>query len=53
MQRKHVVVLAGEDFVAGLYDQLVLLIREPLPGMICGGSSFLQDRVGGDHLTRN
>src|SRR5262245_10865148 len=53
MQREHVVMLAGEDFVAGLNDQLVGLIVEPLAGMVRCGSGFLQDGIGGDHLTRN
>src|SRR6266542_3669672 len=46
-------MLSGEDFVAGLNDQIVLLIREPLAGMVCCGGGFLQDRIGGDHLARN
>jgi len=53
VQREHVVVLTGEDFVAGLDDQLVLLIAKPLAGMVCCGSRLLQDGIGGDHLTRN
>ena len=53
MQRKHVVMLAGQDFVAGLHDQLVTLIVEPLAGMVRDGGGFLQDGVGSDHLTRN
>jgi len=46
-------MLASEDFVAGLNDQLVMLIVKPLAGMVGCGSGFLQDRIGGDHLTRN
>src|SRR5215470_17828004 len=46
-------MLANEDFVAGLNDQLVMLIVKPLAGMVGCGSGFLQDRIGGDHLTRN
>ncbi len=53
MQGEHVVVLAGEDFVAGLDDQLVLLVAEPLAGMVCRSSGLLQDGIGGDHLARN
>jgi hypothetical protein len=53
MQRKHVMVLTGENFVAGLNDQLVLLILEPLAAMVGCGSGFLQDGIGSDHLTRN
>src|SRR5882724_1975443 len=32
MQRKHVVMLTVQNFVASLYDQLVLLIAETLAG---------------------
>ena len=53
MQRKHVMMLAGEDFVAGLHDQLVTLIVEPLAGVIRGGGGFLQGGIGGDHFARN
>jgi hypothetical protein len=34
MQRKHVVVLAREDLVARLNDQSVLLVVEPLAGVV-------------------
>src|SRR5258708_16297083 len=53
MQREHVFMLSGEDFVASLNDQLVLLIAEPLAGMVCCGSGLLQGGIGGDQLTRN
>ena len=53
MQRKHVVVLAGEDFVAGLDDQCISPIVEPLVGMIGNGSGFFQRGVGSDHLARD
>jgi hypothetical protein len=53
VQWKHVVVLAGEDLVAGLNDQFELLIAEALAGMVCSGSGLLQDGIGGDHLTRD
>src|SRR2546422_9509555 len=53
MQREHLVVLAGEDFVARLNDQFVPLLVETLAGMVGYGSGLLQDGVGGDHLTRN
>src|SRR5215472_4661023 len=46
-------MLTGKDFVAGLNDQLVMLIVKPLAGMVCCGSGFLQDRIGSDHLPRN
>jgi len=53
VQREHVVVLACQYFIAGLHDQLVSLIVEPLASVVgdCGG--FLQRRVGRDHLARN
>src|SRR5262252_1926206 len=50
MQGKHVVVLACQDFVADLDDQLVALIVEPLAVMIGDGGGFLQSRIGRDHL---
>ena len=53
VQREHVVMLAGEDFVADLNDQLVSLVIEPLAGMIGVGRRLLQDRIGGDHLARH
>src|SRR5262245_48814364 len=53
MQRKHVVMLTGEDFVASLNDQRVLLITEPLTGMVCYGHGFLQNGISGDHLAGN
>ena len=52
MQRKHIVMLACQDFVAGLNDQLVTLIVEPLAGMVRDGSGFLQGRIGCDHFAR-
>jgi len=53
VQGKHVVVLAGEDFVTSLNNQLVTLIIEPLAGMVRGGSRFLQGAVGCDHFPGN
>jgi len=41
---------AGEDFVAGLNDQAVALIVEPLAGVVGIGGGFLQDRVRRNHL---
>ncbi len=53
VQREHVVVLAGQDLVAGLEDQLVRRVVEPLAGMVRIGAGLLQGRVGGDHLARH
>ena len=53
VQRKHVAMLAGEDFVAGLNDQLVALIVEPLAVVVGDGGGLLQGRVGRDHLAGN
>ena len=46
-------MLAYQDLVTNLYDQPVLLIVEPLAGVIRIGSSFFQYRVGRDHLPRD
>ena len=46
-------VPAGKDLVADLNDQPVLLVVEPLAGMVGDGGGFLQDGVGGDHLSRD
>jgi hypothetical protein len=40
MQRKHVVVLAGEDFIAGLSDQFVSLIVKPLAWFAMAAAFF-------------
>src|SRR5260370_40715138 len=53
MQRKHVVMLAGEDLVTGLNDQLTALIVKPLAVAVGDGGGFLQSGVGGDHFARN
>src|SRR5215470_18558517 len=53
VQRKHVVMLAGQNFVASLRDQLVLLIAQSFAGMVCFRSSFLQNGIGRDHLPRD
>jgi hypothetical protein len=50
VQRKHVVVLAGQDFIAGLDDQFVSLCVEPPAIMVGNGGGLLQRRVGRDHL---
>src|SRR5262249_5413694 len=53
VQRKHIVMFAGEDFVASLNDQFVALIIQPLAIVIGDSGGFLQCRIGRDHLTRN
>src|SRR5262249_12606810 len=53
VQGKHVVMLAGQDFVASLHDQFVALIIEPVTVVVGDRSCFLQDRIGGDHLARD
>ncbi len=47
MQREHVVVLAREDFVACLHDQLVGLVVESPSGMVGIRRGFLEDGIGG------
>jgi len=47
------VVLAGEDFVAGLDDEPILLVAEPLLLVIGDCCGLLQDRLGMDHLPRD
>ena len=46
-------MLAGEDLVTDLNDQLVALVVEPPAGMVGIGGGFLQDGVGGYHLARD
>ncbi len=53
VQRKHIVVLASEDFVADLHDQFAPLILKPLAGIICYGGSLFQRRIGCYHFARN
>src|SRR5215471_7358299 len=53
VQREHIMVLYGEDFVASLNDQFVLLITEPLVLMVGYGCGFLQSCIGGDHFSWN
>jgi hypothetical protein len=50
VQGEHVMVLAGEDLVAHLNDQLIARLVEPAAGMVRGRRRFLQDRVGSDHF---
>src|SRR5215831_10835314 len=53
VQRKHLMMLAGENLVANLGDQFVLLVVQPLAGMIGFGCSFLQNRIGCNHFAGN
>src|SRR6516164_8660051 len=46
-------MLAGEDLVADLSDQLESLIRQSAPGVVCRGSGALEDGISGDHLARD
>jgi len=40
MQRKHVIVLAGQDFFARLYDQIMTLLVEAFPRKVGSGSAL-------------
>src|ERR1700732_5120204 len=53
MQGKHVVMLAGQNLVAGLNDQLTTLIVKALALAVCDGGGFLQGGVGRDHFAGN
>ena len=53
MQREHIVMLTGQDFIARFDDQLVALIIEAFAVVVRNGSGFLQGCVGSDHLPRN
>jgi len=53
MKGKHLVMLAGENLVANLKDQLVSRVIEPLSGVVGGGSRLFERRIGRDHLARN
>jgi hypothetical protein len=53
MQRKHLVMLPGENLVARLDNQSLALVVELPCGSVRGSSGFLQDRVCGDHLSRD
>src|SRR5262249_26802709 len=53
VERKHVVMLPGENLVANLGNQLVGLRAEPPAGEICIRGGLFQDCVGGNHLPRN
>src|SRR3984893_6163227 len=53
MQRKHVVMLASQNFVTGLNDQIGALIVKPLAVAVRDGGGFLQGGVGRDHFAGN
>src|SRR5882757_8195848 len=50
MQRKHVVMPASQDLVAGLNDQIAASIVKPLAVAVGDGGGFLQGGVGRDHF---
>jgi hypothetical protein len=53
VQRKHIVMLAGEDFIAGLNDQFVTLIVQSLAVMVGCSCRLLQNGIGANHLAWN
>ena len=53
MQRKHVVMLAGQDFVANLNNQFVALVVEPLAVVVGDWRRLSSGRIGRDHLAGN
>ena len=53
VQRKHVLVLPGKNFVTRLNNQVELLIAESAFGMVGYGRCFLQNHVRANHLPRN
>ena len=46
-------MLAGEDLVADVSDQLESLIRQSATGVVCRGSGALEDGISGDHFARD
>src|SRR6516162_3888532 len=50
---KHVVVLPGQDLVAGLHDQPLSRVVEPPAYMVGVGRCLFQGCIGGDHLPRD
>ncbi len=50
MQRKHVVMLAGEDLIAHLCNQRVESIVETFAGVIGIGRCLLEERISRDHF---
>src|SRR5580698_1318418 len=53
VQWEHVSMLAGENFVAGLYDQFVPMVVEPFTFMVSYGRGLLQNGIGNDHFAGN
>lgn len=53
MQRKHVLVLTGKNFVAHLRDKLKLLVAEAFVVMVGNGRGLLQNCISRDHLARH
>src|ERR1700692_1102849 len=53
MQREHVVMLASQNFVKGLNDQIGALIVKPLAVAVRDGGGFLQGGVGRNHFSGN
>jgi hypothetical protein len=52
VQREHLVMLSGQNLVAGPYDQPVRRVVEPATCAVGVGRRLLQHCVGGDHLPR-
>lgn len=46
-------MLASQNFIAHLNNQLVLLIVQPTTLLVDDGGGFFQDGVSTDHLSRN
>src|SRR6266403_684296 len=53
VQGKHVFMTAAKDLITGLNDQLVVLVVEPLAGIVSIGGGFLQNGVRANHLARH
>jgi hypothetical protein len=45
MQREHILMLSGENLIADLDNQLVLLVVKPSACVVCIGGSLLQNGV--------
>src|SRR5208337_694225 len=53
VQREHVVMLTGEDFVADVSDQLEGAVVEASAGVVCDGGRLFQGRIGRNQLSWN